>query len=62
VIRWSPLAGSCEQGNTPSNSIKDKEFLGQLSEYQLLKRLCRMELFKVPQKHTCTNKMKVFVL
>jgi len=56
------MAGSCEQYNEISASIKAEEFLGQLSEYQLLKRLCRMELFKVPQKHTCTNKMKVFVL
>jgi hypothetical protein len=31
------VAKSCEYGNEPSGSIKDEEFLDQLSDYQLLK-------------------------
>jgi hypothetical protein len=32
-----PVTDTCEHGNTTSVSIKDGEFLGQLSNYQLLK-------------------------
>jgi len=32
------VAGSCEHGNVPSDSIKDGEFLDYLSEYKLLKK------------------------
>jgi hypothetical protein len=32
------VAGSCEHGDEPSDSIKGGEFLGQLSDYQLLKK------------------------
>jgi hypothetical protein len=31
------MAGSFEQGNKPSGSIKGREFLHQLTYYQLLK-------------------------
>jgi hypothetical protein len=31
------VAGSCEDGNEPSGSIKGGEFLGYLSDCQLLK-------------------------
>jgi hypothetical protein len=31
-------AGSCEHGNGSSGSIKDGEFLDQLSYYQLIRR------------------------
>jgi hypothetical protein len=29
----SPVVGSCEQGNVPSGSIKDRKFLDQMNEY-----------------------------
>jgi hypothetical protein len=32
------MVGSCEYGNATSGSIKDGEFLEQLSDYQLLKK------------------------
>jgi hypothetical protein len=32
------MAGSCGHGNEPSGCIKDGEFLGQLSDYKILKR------------------------
>lgn len=32
----SGVAGSCKHGNEPSGTIKDWEFLAQLSDYQLL--------------------------
>jgi len=32
------MAGSCEHGNEPSGSVKDVEFLDQLSDCQLLKK------------------------
>jgi hypothetical protein len=31
------VAGSCEHGNEPLGSIKDGDFLDQLSNYELLK-------------------------
>jgi hypothetical protein len=36
--RHSPVADSCERSNESSNSIKDREFLDQLGDYQLLKQ------------------------
>jgi hypothetical protein len=30
--------GSCEHGNEPSGSLKEGEFLGQLSDFWLLKK------------------------
>jgi hypothetical protein len=32
-----PVAGSCEQSNEPSGSIRRREFLDKLSDYELLK-------------------------
>jgi hypothetical protein len=32
-----PVAGSCEHGSEPSSSIKSRNFLTNLSDYQLLK-------------------------
>jgi hypothetical protein len=32
------MASTCEHGNEPSGSIKGREFLYQLSDYQLLKK------------------------
>jgi hypothetical protein len=32
------MVGPCEHSNEPLGSIKDGEFLGQLSDYQLLKK------------------------
>jgi hypothetical protein len=32
------VSGSCEHGNEPSGSTKGGEFLGYLSDYQLLKK------------------------
>lgn len=37
-IRSGPVASCCENGNGPVGSIKDKVFLFQLSDYQLLKK------------------------
>jgi hypothetical protein len=34
----SPMEGSCEQDNEPSGSVKDGDFLEQLSDNQLLKK------------------------
>jgi hypothetical protein len=31
--RQRPVAGSCEQGNEPSDSIKSGEFLASLRDY-----------------------------
>jgi hypothetical protein len=37
------VAGSCEHGNEPLDSMKGREFLGQLSDYHLLKEdLCSL--------------------
>jgi hypothetical protein len=36
---WSDLMGSYEYGNEPSYSIKGKEFIAQVSDYQLLNKL-----------------------
>jgi hypothetical protein len=33
-----PVAGSSEQGNEPSDSLKGGKFLEQLRDYQLLKK------------------------
>jgi hypothetical protein len=33
-----PVARSCEHGNKPSGSIKGREFLDCMSDYQLLKQ------------------------
>jgi hypothetical protein len=33
------MTGSFEHGNKPSDSIKGREFLDQLSDYQLLKKV-----------------------
>jgi hypothetical protein len=32
------VAGSCEHGNEPSDSIKGGEFLDNVSDYQLLNK------------------------
>jgi hypothetical protein len=39
-------AGSCEHSKEPLNSIGSREFLDQLSDCQLLKKDCFMELVK----------------
>jgi hypothetical protein len=35
---WGSVAGCCVHGNERSGSIKGREFLGQLSDYNLLKK------------------------
>jgi hypothetical protein len=35
---WVPVAGTCEQSDEPSRSIKGGQFLEYLSEYYLLKK------------------------
>jgi hypothetical protein len=35
---WGLVTGSCEHGNEPSVSLKNREFLDQLSKYYLLKK------------------------
>jgi hypothetical protein len=35
---YDPVAGSCEHGNEPWDSIKGEEFFDQLNYYQLLKK------------------------
>jgi hypothetical protein len=37
-VDWILVAGSCEHGNEPMGSAKDRKFLDKLSKYQLLKR------------------------
>jgi hypothetical protein len=37
-LRAGSRMGSCEHGNELSGSINDREFLNQLSDYQLLKK------------------------
>jgi hypothetical protein len=40
------MAGSCEHSNEPTGSIKGREFLDHLSDYQIPKD-CSMELVMV---------------
>jgi hypothetical protein len=44
------VAGSCEHGNEPSGSIKGGKFLDWLSDYQLLKKDCSLELVRLPKQ------------
>jgi hypothetical protein len=37
ICAGGSVAG-CEHGNEPSNSLKRKEFVGHLSDYQFLKK------------------------
>jgi len=39
VSKQGPVAGSCEHDNELSGTIKGGEFLGQLSDYQCLKKV-----------------------
>jgi hypothetical protein len=39
-----PVAGSCKHGNEPSSSIKGREFLDLLNNYQLLEEVCTHEM------------------
>jgi hypothetical protein len=41
------VAGSCEHGNEPSGSIKGGELADQLSDYQLLKKDCSIEIVDI---------------
>jgi hypothetical protein len=45
------VAGSCEHGNEPPGYIKGREFIEQLSDYQLLKKDYSVEL----EPGDCTN-------
>lgn len=42
---------SCEEGNEPFGSIKDKEFLEQLNNFQLLKRSSAMHSSGILSTH-----------
>jgi hypothetical protein len=38
MVTWDPVAISCEDGNESLGSIKGREFIDKLNDYQLLKK------------------------
>jgi hypothetical protein len=42
---------TCEYDDEDSDSIKCGQFLGQLSNYQVLKKDCSMEVVSAPDVH-----------
>jgi hypothetical protein len=50
------VAGSCEQGNETSGSMKGGEYLHLLSDYRYLyEGLCFVKLLICPHVHLCSS-------